>query len=168
MIYKTLSVKQPWAFLQCVGIKDIENRTWKLPEKYRGERVLIHASTHIRKSTKDLLNKEQFDVILGLSNWDKEKYFDGRQIEHAIIGSVRFIDCVINHPSIWAERNKTKWVGEKKTLYEEWCGEKLIYNWVAVDAILFPEPILNVKGELGFWDYTMTEEEYNNLVKIGL
>jgi len=40
-IMKVLTVKQPWAYLLCAGIKDIENRTWKLPEKYRGERVLI-------------------------------------------------------------------------------------------------------------------------------
>jgi len=38
---KTLSVKQPWAYLLCAGIKDIENRTWKT--NYRG-RVFIHAS----------------------------------------------------------------------------------------------------------------------------
>lgn len=42
MKHKVLSVKQPWSFLICSGIKDIENRSWKLPEKYKGERVLIH------------------------------------------------------------------------------------------------------------------------------
>lgn len=101
---KTISLRQPWAYLICSGIKDIENRTWKLPEKYKGQRVLIHASTHIRKSTKDLLNEEQFDVILGLSDLNKEKYFNGRQVERAIIGSVEIVDCVLNHPSIWAEK----------------------------------------------------------------
>ena len=69
---RTISLRQPWAFLLCSGIKDIENRTWKLPEKYKDKWVLIHASTNIRKSTKDLLNKEQFDIILGLSSWDKK------------------------------------------------------------------------------------------------
>lgn len=29
---KTLSVKQPFAYLLCDGIKDIENRSWRLPE----------------------------------------------------------------------------------------------------------------------------------------
>lgn len=38
---KVLSVKQPWAYLLCSGIKDIENRTWKLPKEYIGQRVLI-------------------------------------------------------------------------------------------------------------------------------
>ena len=153
MKHKVLSVKQPWAFLICSGIKDIENRTWKLPEKYKGERVLLHASAHIRKSTKDLLNKEQFDVILGLSDLNKEKYFDGRQVEHAIIGAVKFSDCVVNHPSIWAEHSRG-WPSDPKH----------IYNWVVSDAILFDKPILNVKGKLGFWDFDLPEE-YVKLLK---
>ena len=31
---KTLTIKQPWATLIAMGIKDIENRTW--PTKFRG------------------------------------------------------------------------------------------------------------------------------------
>ena len=41
---KAISIKQPWASLIAHGIKDIENRTWKCPQKYIGQRVLIHAS----------------------------------------------------------------------------------------------------------------------------
>jgi|GEM_PF-3784742 len=43
-IDKAISIKQPWAYLICTGIKDIENRTWKCPEKYIGQRVYVHAS----------------------------------------------------------------------------------------------------------------------------
>ncbi len=38
---KTLSVRQPYAWLLVNGIKDVENRTWNTP--YRGP-LLIHAS----------------------------------------------------------------------------------------------------------------------------
>ena len=41
---KAISIKQPWASLIVEGLKDIENRTWKCPEKYIGQRVLIHSS----------------------------------------------------------------------------------------------------------------------------
>lgn len=47
-------------------------------------------------------------------------------------------------------------------------GFKKIYNWVVSEAVLFGKPILNVKGKLGFWDYPMTENEYNNLAKMGV
>ena len=60
---KALTVKQPFAHLICVGIKDVENRTWKCPEKYIGKRVLIHSSS---KRGLDLfaINEEQSKDIL--------------------------------------------------------------------------------------------------------
>lgn len=30
---------------------------------------------------------------------------------------------------------------------------KLIYNWVLANPVLFENPILNVKGQLTFWEY---------------
>ena len=57
--------------------------------------------------------------------------------EGAIIGSVVIVDCVQNHPSVWAEKG---------------C-----WHWVLKDAALFDKPILNVKGKLSFWDYNLEE-----------
>lgn len=101
----TISVKQPWTYLLCAGIKGIENRTWKLPEKYKGERVLIHASAGNKFNIN--LNDEQMTAAFPLiakksvlEHWDFG----------AIIGSVVFTDCVQNHPSIWAE--KTQYIVE--------------------------------------------------------
>ena len=54
---KAISIKQPWASLIAHGIKDIENRTWKCPQKYIGQRALIHASKG--KGDGWVLNKEQ-------------------------------------------------------------------------------------------------------------
>lgn len=148
---KAISIKQPWASLIVEGIKDIENRTWKCPEKYIGRRVLIHASSAIVRSTMQgsLTTKQLQCANSGLpSIYDFEKMF----LKGAIIGSVEIVDCVINHPSIWAE--KTEGVTDINT------GEfipkrdpKPIYNWVLANPIKFPEPI-PAKGMLGFWDYT--------------
>jgi len=94
---KALTVKQPYASLIVEGIKDIENRTW--PTKYRG-RVLIHAGLD-RRLDPDF-NKEQHNALY--------KYYNGigtqRKVYGAIIGSVKIVDCVIKHPSIWAEKSK--------------------------------------------------------------
>lgn len=107
---KTLSVKQPWAYLLCAGIKDIENRTWKLPVKYRGERVLIHASGAKMEGIEgDYFNEDQIGhLYCGRTPLEElHKYHSLRNQYSAIIGSVRIVDCVINHPSIWAEKSKT-------------------------------------------------------------
>lgn len=168
---KVLSLKQPFAYLLASSIKNIENRSWKLPEKYKGERVLIHASAN-KKLNLLALTKEQYHrASLILTDRNKIPVIPCSQwARSAIIGSVRFVDCVINHPSIWAEKT------ERFAINESWpngrpesAGKKGdIYNWVATDAVLFEKPILNVKGKLGFWDYPMTEEEYSNLAKIKL
>ncbi|SHF50249.1 ASCH domain-containing protein [Dysgonomonas macrotermitis] len=141
-----ISVKQPWAYLLCAGIKPIENRTWPLPEKHKGERVFIHASA---KPVGQYFNEGVFtaDQLNYLIQSKKINLIEKVQLS-AIIGSCRFVDCVVNHPSIWAEKSE---VGQDE-MTNEWF--KPIYNWVVADPILFDEPILDVKGKLSFWDCT--------------
>ena len=141
---KTLTIKQPWASLIAMGIKDIENRTW--PTKYRGT-ILIHAGKKPAGSIHGLLTTDQ-------------KYCASDQRPHAfvplfgaIIGSVDIIDCVENHPSVWAERNNPA------DLPEGMVFIKPVYNWVLENAVLFEEPILNVKGKLSLWDFKLPEND---------
>jgi len=152
MIHKVLSVKQPWGYLLCVGIKDVENRTWKLPEKYKGERVLIHASAD-KKLNLLALTGEQYEDACNKFDWKETRSVD-RWDRSAIIGSVEIVDCRVNHQSIWAEYTRG-WPSDPK----------VIYHWVLANPILFEKPILNVKGKLGFWDYDLPEE-YEKLLKL--
>lgn len=151
---KALSIKQPFASLIAHGIKDIENRTWKT--KYRG-RIYIHASG--TPSFKDLINNLPSDQLeevirhqyLFSMNTNSKSY-----PKSAIIGEVDIIDCVINHPSVWAEET---FIPIDET---EGYPQKPIYNWVLANAVLYDKPILNVKGKLSLWDYEMKYESYNN------
>jgi len=132
---KTISIKQPWAFLICSGVKDIENRTWQT--KFRG-RVLVHASA--KAQSLEVLSEDRWNVLQSQAfdnNTSMKVYETG-----AIIGSVEIVDCVINHSSIWADKASGH-VPFKK---------EVIYNWIVANPILFPEP-LPVKGKLNFWDY---------------
>lgn len=126
---KAITIKQPWASLIVHGIKDIENRTWPCPKKYIGQRVLIHASKEKDKREKPLLTDEQYKLAGGVSGYGTH-IFGNRS---AIIGSVKIVDCVVNHSSIWAEKG--------------------VYNWVLANPIIYEKPIENVKGKLSFWDY---------------
>ena len=144
---KAISIKQPWAYLIAAGIKDIENRTWKCPEKYIGERVLIHANAKPLANGKCIshwLTEEQYRFMTFITPTNKQ--LDACFLEHynsAIIGSVEIVDCVVNHTSIWAE----------KTNLPEQLSNECIWNWVLANPILFDEPILGIKGKLGFWNY---------------
>ena len=154
MIHKVLSVKQPYSYLICSGIKPIENRTWKLPEKYKGQRVLIHASSD-KKFNYDVLNIKQYNAFLDKQTFKRDDFpFVDKLTRSAIIGSVEIVDCRVNHQSIWAEYTRG-WPSDPK----------VIYHWVLANPILFDKPILNVKGKLGFWDYDLPEE-YETILKL--
>jgi len=159
---KVLSVKQPWAWLICSDIKNIENRTWKIPEKMKGQRVLIHASSSSWVWNKVLKYINQMPEVKAF--FDQKKY-TGTWLRHlqrgAIIGSVEIVDCVVNNESIWAEKTElsTAW-GEHIPI----IMGKVTFNWVLANPVLFDKPIENVKGKLNFWEYEMSDEEYNNLI----
>lgn len=147
---KVLTVKQPWASFIAHGIKDIENRTWKT--NFRG-RVLIHAGQALcRKSIFETLNFEQYSAFrekVGFSG------LDFSEPKGAIIGSVEIVDCVINHPSVWAE--KTKVITDHSDGVPTPCYDVITYNWVLANPVLFDEPIQGVKGKLSFWEYPIAK-----------
>jgi len=126
---KTVTIKQPYASLICEGIKKIENRTW--PTKYRG-RVLVHSSAKSVPiiNPNNVFTARQWESL----TTDQQCHVIGGYMPNsAIIGSVEIVDCGYIEESIWSE------IG--------------VWNWVLANPILFPEPILNVKGKLSFWDY---------------
>lgn len=123
---KALTVKQPWAELIVSGAKDIENRTWRT--NFRG-RVLIHAAK-IPVSSEELSAYPLPALHRELRNYSlKGSTFS----VCSIIGSVEIVDCVMNHPSEWAEKG--------------------VWNWVLAKPHKYEKPILNVKGKLSLWDY---------------
>lgn len=107
-ITKALSVKQPWAELICLGVKDIENRTWRT--RYRG-RVYIHASMYPDKNA--IISKEREQATDHIEEFQFEK--------SAIIGEVTIIDCVQNHKSIWADKGPDiyHWVLKDAVFYDK-------------------------------------------------
>ncbi|WCM42437.1 ASCH domain-containing protein [Flavobacterium sp. CBA20B-1] len=137
---KAITIKQPWAYLIASGVKDIENRTWKT--HFRG-RVYIHVSA---KKANFWLTEQASIVHDELVKISLDDYKKTTGLFSAIIGEVDIVDCVINHPSIWAEKG-FNYASYDGTQYKE------VYNWVLANPILYEKPILNVKGKLSFWDF---------------
>jgi conserved domain protein len=137
---KTLSIQQPWASLIVAGLKDVENRTWKT--NYRG-RVLIHASG--KKIPKNnLYTSNPAEVIQEISNII---YMNGMPNFNelplgTIIGYVDIVDIKDENylDSVWAQGAPCQWIVD--------------------NAYIFDNPITDVKGKLGLWEYDIDE---NNL-----
>lgn len=129
---RALSIKQPYAFIVAIGVKDIENRTWFTKVR---ERVYIHAPFRSALPPYQIFNDEQANALLEMRTPIWGSYDETTRI----IGEVTIADCVINHPSIWAEKT----IDDKKP----------IYNWVLKDPIIYQRPILKVKGRLNFWKF---------------
>ena len=138
---KCLSVQQPWASAICTGVKDVENRTWQT--KNAPGRILIHASA--KKVPKDFdamnLNPEMISTMTNLRLFGIMPEYEDMPLS-AIIGyvDVTGFDSDNNNDSPWAGANCTHWHLE--------------------NAYLFDEPIKDVKGKLGLFDYPIDE---NNL-----
>ncbi|MFD3336035.1 hypothetical protein ACFWV1_25825 [Streptomyces sp. NPDC058700] len=47
---RALTVRQPWAGAIAHLAKRVENRTWKLPAKHHGARILLHAAAQLDKN----------------------------------------------------------------------------------------------------------------------
>lgn len=143
---KCLSIQQPWAQYIAAGIKDIENRTWEL--KSFPQRVLIHTGKKKQFESNDELpflyqliieNAEHLGIIPLIEDMPTG----------AIIGVVDIVGCTVNDVEF------SDWAGFSDDL------EHPIYNFHLANARLFKEPILNVKGKQGIFEYPDLDE--NNL-----
>ncbi|MBK5719920.1 hypothetical protein JGH11_03455 [Dysgonomonas sp. Marseille-P4677] len=127
--FKTLSIQQPYALLAAMGVKDIENRSWKTD--YRG-RIYIHAcSFRSAQNIKYALTSEQKEIVN--RNPLIYDFLEDKELMYsAIIGHVDLVDIVEDSSSIWALKDH--------------------YHWKLENPVLFESPYINVKGQLGFWD----------------
>lgn len=112
---KALAVQQPWATLLCLGVKDVENRTWAT--KHRGK-LLIVASQ--KKVTKNFMNSLPDEMYWELENQMKlQNVPDNLQAlqTSAVIGYVEVVDCVEDYDSPWADPDAIKWIVKSAHLF---------------------------------------------------
>lgn len=141
---KCLSIQQPWAQYIAAGIKDVENRSWGL--KTFPQRVLIHTG---KKKQLNSIDNLPLCWLLPIENAENlgivplpEKMPTG-----AIIGVVDIVGCTIEaqNDSVWSQFNDDP--------------EHPMYNLMLANAKLFKEPILNVKGKQGIFEYADISED---------
>lgn len=75
---KALTVRQPWAGAIAHQTKRVENRTWKLPAKYHGARILIHAGAEPDKNAIVYgPNLDVFGAVIAVASFTGCHYDDG-------------------------------------------------------------------------------------------
>ena len=142
MQVKVLSVKNPFAYLILQGGKDVENRTWTTD--YRG-RLYIHASGDtLPYPDSDSAPPDRY-VEAGVPTGTKsEEEWCERIKERAelwllksqsIIGYVDLVDIIQNSSSPWSIEGQ--------------------YHWILKNPTLLENPIRQVKGRLGLWNYNL-------------
>ena len=129
---KALTVKQPWATLLVLGLKEYEFRSWKT--NYRGK-VLIHAGESIDKEAMERFKE------LNLEYPNKR-----------IVGEVIIEDCLL----LDKELNK-KIINENSVVYG--TKEREGYAWRVSHPKKINSDTL-VKGKLGLWNYEVENEKF--------
>lgn len=149
---KCLSIQQPWAQYIAAGIKDIENRPWGL--KNFPQRVLIHTG-----KKKQFESLDKLPLLYQLIAENAENTGIVPLIEDmptgAIIGVVDIVGCTTNDVQC------SDWAGFSED------PEHPVYNLHLANARLFKEPIPNVKGKQGIFEYPdLTEDNLPETVDI--
>ncbi len=142
---KALSIKQPWAWLICKGLKDIENRTW--PTNVRG-RVYVHAGKTV--DVEALLHMEDFPENYNFHLGDKvmgDLVSIIEPLRGAIIGEVDITGCKFRFPD------------ENDNLYSHWHVRGQ-YGFTLANPVLYDKPI-PYRGQLGFF-----EVEFPNPIEV--
>ena len=137
---KLLTIKQPWASLICLGIKDVENRTWK-QNSLIGERLLIMASK--KEENMDSTNnrwREEYQrlvadgIVPPLNELPKG----------VIIGYVDVVSIDEVHDSIWA-------------------ADSSHLKYVLTNPHLFQTPLPGVHGQPRSINYEISPAELLNI-----
>lgn len=133
---RCISIRQPWAWLICQGVKNVENRTWKSP--YRGE-LAIHASQKFDWGFFDLespfFDRAMVQVCEHFGIGSHERITAAQHEFSAVVGSVELVDIIA------ADNNKP---------VSSWCVDGG-YWWLLANPKNAIKPF-PCKGKLNIWN----------------
>lgn len=97
---KALSIRAPWWWYILHYGKDIENRDWRYPSKFRG-RFVIHASKWWNPSEVLTAHWEAQYMLRGIRNLQLPRLDELRSLGGHLVGSAEIVDCVTESDSRW-------------------------------------------------------------------
>ena len=124
LVFKCLSLKQPYAELLVSGIKTIEVRKWKT--KFRGQ-FLVHASKNIDEEACKRLKIEQAKLVTG-----------------AIVGEANLYNVI-------SYETKNSFLKDKNKHFASSTYDKPKFGFLVYQAERFDTPV-PIRGKLGFFN----------------
>jgi hypothetical protein len=124
MILYALSIKQPWLYAILHLGKNVENRTWELPEQYRGKDVLMHVGKKMDVDGYSYLTEERGYTLPPLESLPRG----------GIVGTCKFLAAPADP--------------EDPETENEWAEPDLEHWYIADQREL---PFFRCKGSLGFF-----------------
>lgn len=139
IVLPAISLWQPHASLLFVSDPDLrkhnETRIGRLPERYRGKRVLIHATLNTPRRLPPGL-PDPHPIAVEAFGWDYRQSLP----RGAVIGSVIFTDCI--------PAEDTEPFNEADRLAGDFSAGRFV--WPVADPVLFPIP-MPIKGKQGWF-----------------
>ncbi|TXS68889.1 ASCH domain-containing protein [Streptomyces sp. sk2.1] len=121
---KALTIRQHWTAAIAHGAKRTENRSWPVPAKHIGTRILIHAAADIDRTRQPSFDVPQ-ELTDGIGIWPDHR--------SAIVAITTLGGCHFDEGGCCAP----------------W-GMSGYFHWALADVIALPTPV-PAKGALGFW-----------------
>jgi len=162
---RALTVKQPWAGCIAHLDKRTENRSWRLPDKYRGVQAAIHAGASVdRDNISAPMGAEGWASLFASSaEWDAWRFWDlGRKPRDeaswpprlslgAVVAVATLAAChrfdfdeFCGHKGDWSETSRHPGICSPYALI------RLGWHWELADVRPLAEPV-PCKGKLGLW-----------------
>lgn len=183
MKVQCLSIPNPVSYFVAYGFKDVESRPWETD--YRGT-IYIHSSgrraiigmpdvgaypmpvinefNSIIDKAAEIERRAKFIAIpehgIRVELKDDKMHSDAVHAEYALLTDVyKMHDKDPKRPffRVNAIIGKVDLVDIRRESNSKWAGSAP-YHWILKNPVVFPEPILHVKGKNGLWSYDLGTE----------
>ena len=158
---KALSVRQPWAGCIAYLGKDVENRTWRCPDRFAGTVVAIHAGQAVDDAIIQVPNSDGWPgLFASTAEWDAWRFWHlgikkPRDVANwppklalgAVVAVARITGCHLHdmdkHCGEYAVEACAGLLCSPWAQLEQW-------HWQLADVRPLAEPV-PCKGKLGLW-----------------
>lgn len=139
---RALTLKQPWATIVALGLKPVENRSWKLPDALMGEDFAIHAglTTDVEGAQWILKHFADDKVVCDLVR--------GHQHHGAVLGIAKLAGYLHGGKFFYRFGNEIRVKDDHPLLHNKWFFGK--YGFVLEDVRTCMHPV-PARGMQMFW-----------------